>query len=52
MPITRRNYTDETIRRTGQRPAAGLVRDDYHGSREVPTGPRHAIPKAAGIDRP
>jgi predicted RNA binding protein YcfA (HicA-like mRNA interferase family) len=29
-----------------------LVRVDYHGAREVPTGTLHAIPKAAGIDRP
>ena len=29
-----------------------LVRVDYHGSREVPTGTLHAILKAAGIDKP
>ena len=28
-----------------------LVRVDYHGSRQVPTGTLHAIFKAAGIDR-
>jgi predicted RNA binding protein YcfA (HicA-like mRNA interferase family) len=26
-----------------------LIRVDYHGSKEVPTGPCHAILKAAGI---
>jgi predicted RNA binding protein YcfA (HicA-like mRNA interferase family) len=29
-----------------------LVRVDYHGSKEVPTGTCHAILKAAGIQRP
>jgi len=29
-----------------------LVRVDYHGSKEVPTGTCHAILKAAGIKRP
>jgi predicted RNA binding protein YcfA (HicA-like mRNA interferase family) len=29
-----------------------LVRVDYHGSKEVPTGTSHAILKAAGIKRP
>jgi predicted RNA binding protein YcfA (HicA-like mRNA interferase family) len=29
-----------------------LIRLDYHGSREVPTGTCHAILKAAGIKRP
>jgi predicted RNA binding protein YcfA (HicA-like mRNA interferase family) len=28
-----------------------LIRLDYHGSREVPTGTCHAILKAAGIKR-
>ncbi len=28
-----------------------LVRVDYHGSKEVPTGTCHAILKAAGIKR-
>ncbi|MFH1075962.1 MAG: type II toxin-antitoxin system HicA family toxin [Pseudomonadota bacterium] len=27
-----------------------LIRLDYHGSKEVPTGTCHAILKAAGID--
>jgi len=27
-----------------------LIRVDYHGSREVPTGTCHAILKAAGIE--
>jgi predicted RNA binding protein YcfA (HicA-like mRNA interferase family) len=30
----------------------GLIRVDYHGSREVPTGTCRAILKAAGIDPP
>jgi predicted RNA binding protein YcfA (HicA-like mRNA interferase family) len=29
-----------------------LVRVDYHGSRQVPTGTLHAILKAAGIELP
>jgi predicted RNA binding protein YcfA (HicA-like mRNA interferase family) len=29
-----------------------LVRVDYHGPKEVPTGTCHAILKAAGIKRP
>lgn len=29
-----------------------LVRVDYHGSKQVPTGTFHAILKAAGISRP
>ena len=29
-----------------------LIRVDYHGSREVPTGTCHAILKAAGVKRP
>ena len=29
-----------------------LIRVDFHGSRQVPTGTLHAILKAAGIDRP
>ena len=28
-----------------------LVRVDYHGSKEVPTGTCHAILKAAGLER-
>jgi len=28
-----------------------LIRVDYHGSREVPTGTCHAILKAAGLKR-
>ena len=28
-----------------------LVRIDYHGPKQVPTGTRHAILKAAGIDK-
>lgn len=29
-----------------------LVRVDYHGSKQVPTGTCHAILKAAGIPKP
>ena len=29
-----------------------LIRVDYHGAKEVPTGNCHAILKAAGIKRP
>ena len=29
-----------------------LVRVDFHGSKEVPTGTLHAILKSAGIKRP
>ena len=29
-----------------------LIRVDYHGTQEVPTGTCHAILKAAGIKRP
>ncbi|MFO7903797.1 MAG: type II toxin-antitoxin system HicA family toxin [Planctomycetota bacterium] len=29
-----------------------LIRVDYHGSKEVPTGTCHAILKAAGIQKP
>jgi len=29
-----------------------LIRVDYHGSKEVPTGTCHAILKAAGIPKP
>jgi predicted RNA binding protein YcfA (HicA-like mRNA interferase family) len=29
-----------------------LIRVDYHGPREVPTGTCHAILKAAGVPRP
>ncbi len=29
-----------------------LVRVDFHGSKEIPTGTMHAILKAAGLKRP
>ena len=29
-----------------------LIRVDYHGAKEVPTGTLHAILKAAGIKKP
>jgi predicted RNA binding protein YcfA (HicA-like mRNA interferase family) len=31
---------------------AKLIRVDYHGAKEVPTGTCHAILKAAGIKQP
>lgn len=41
-----------SIRYYGKEGWPHLVRVDYHGSRQVPTGTLHAILKAAGIDRP
>ncbi len=38
-----------SIRYYGKPGCDKLVRVDYHGSREVPTGTCHAILKAAGI---
>jgi predicted RNA binding protein YcfA (HicA-like mRNA interferase family) len=38
-----------SIRYYGKLDCSNLVRVDYHGSREVPTGTCHAILKAAGI---
>lgn len=38
-----RYYSKEGVER--------LIRVDYHGSKEVPTGTCHAILKAAGITR-
>jgi predicted RNA binding protein YcfA (HicA-like mRNA interferase family) len=40
-----------SIRYYGRAGHPNLVRVDYHGSREVPTGTSHAILKAAGIKR-
>ncbi len=38
-----------SIRYYGRKGHPRLVRVDFHGSREVPTGTCHAILKAAGI---
>ncbi|EDN69174.1 hypothetical protein BGP_1491 [Beggiatoa sp. PS] len=38
-----------SIRYYGKIGWARLIRIDYHGSKEVPTGTCHAILKAAGI---
>ena len=39
-----------SIRYYGKKGEDKLVRVDYHGSKEVPTGTCHAILKAAGIE--
>lgn len=41
-----------SIRYYGKPGEPVLVRIDYHGSKEVPTGTCHAILKAAGIKNP
>ena len=38
-----------SIRYYGKSDCKNLIRVDYHGSKEVPTGTCHAILKAAGI---
>jgi predicted RNA binding protein YcfA (HicA-like mRNA interferase family) len=40
-----------SIRYYGKPGWSALVRIDYHGSKEVPTGTCHAILKAAGIKK-
>jgi predicted RNA binding protein YcfA (HicA-like mRNA interferase family) len=40
-----------SIRYYGKSGIGRLIRIDYHGTREVPTGTCHAILKAAGIRR-
>lgn len=40
-----------SIRYYGKTIWSNLVRVDYHGSKEVPTGTCHAILKAAGIKK-
>ena len=40
------------IRYYGRAGCDKLIRVDYHGAKEVPTGTCHAILKAAGIRRP
>jgi predicted RNA binding protein YcfA (HicA-like mRNA interferase family) len=41
----------ESIRYYGKDGYDKLIRVDYHGSKEVPTGTCHAILKAAGIKK-
>jgi len=40
-----------SIRYYGKSGCSNLIRVDYHGSKEVPTGTCHAILKAAGIKK-
>ncbi|OOP55363.1 MAG: hypothetical protein AYP45_15015 [Candidatus Brocadia carolinensis] len=40
-----------SIRYYGKPGCVKLVRVDYHGSKEIPTGTCHAILKAAGIKK-
>jgi len=40
-----------SVRYYGKPGWKNLVRVDYHGSKEVPTGTCHAILKAAGLER-
>ncbi|MDN3515707.1 MAG: type II toxin-antitoxin system HicA family toxin [Candidatus Brocadia sp.] len=40
-----------SIRYYGKQGCAKLIRVDYHGAKEVPTGTCHAILKAAGIKK-
>ena len=41
-----------SIRYYGKAGWDNLIRVDYHGAKEVPTGTLHAILKAAGIKKP
>ncbi len=41
-----------SVRYYGKPAWAKLIRVDYHGAKEVPTGTCHAILKAAGIKKP
>ncbi len=41
-----------SIRYHGREGWPRLIRVDYHGRHQVPTGTLHSILKAAGIDRP
>jgi predicted RNA binding protein YcfA (HicA-like mRNA interferase family) len=41
-----------SIRYYGKSDWPRLIRVDYHGAKEVPTGTCHAILKAAGIQHP
>ena len=40
-----------SVRYYGKQGWERLIRVDYHGAKEVPTGTCHAILKAAGIER-
>ena len=40
-----------SVRYYGKSGHPNLIRVDYHGSKEVPTGTCHAILKAAGVDK-
>ena len=40
-----------SVRYDGKTGWAKLIRVDYHGAKEVPTGTCHAILKAAGIQK-
>jgi predicted RNA binding protein YcfA (HicA-like mRNA interferase family) len=40
-----------SIRYYGKAGHVGLIRVDFHGSKEVPRGTCHAILKAAGLSR-
>ena len=40
-----------SIRYYGKREWDKLIRVDYHGTKEIPTGTCHAILKAAGLKR-
>jgi predicted RNA binding protein YcfA (HicA-like mRNA interferase family) len=41
-----------SIRYYGKVGVPNLIRIDYHGAKEVPTGTCHAILKAAGLNKP
>jgi predicted RNA binding protein YcfA (HicA-like mRNA interferase family) len=41
-----------SIRYYGKTTWPSLVRIDYHGAKEIPTGTCHAILKAAGLNKP
>ncbi len=41
-----------SVRYYGKKGWPRLIRVDYHGARQVPTGTCHAILKAAGISKP
>ncbi len=40
-----------SIRYYGKQGHSNLIRVDYHGAREIPTGTCHAILKAAGLKK-
>jgi predicted RNA binding protein YcfA (HicA-like mRNA interferase family) len=41
-----------SVRYYGKEGVARLIRVDFHGAKEIPTGTCHAILKAAGIKKP